>query len=312
MYRRHLPPLIALRAFDAVGRSGSLRAAAEALAVSPTVVSRHLANLEARLGVAILEPKGRSVALTEAGVRFHAEIAKAFDLIDAATEKLTAPRKTPLRLWCSPGIAVMRLLSLLPELEARLPAFSIHFHPTLASPDWKRGEADAEIFYAMADRPTRDGIMEIRLARPRVMPVAAPSLVGRLNRRAEEIELLYEAPWVHELSGDEWRSWMLAAGLRIDVRAEQRLDGGVRLWHAHLAIGAAELGQGVALANEFLVEEQLASGRLVEIGRTDVRLGVYGLALKTSEVETVAARALRAWLGEALRPMQKMHESAAN
>ena len=314
--RRNLPPLIALRAFEAVGTSGSIRAAAEALSVSPTVVSRHLANLEQRLSARLVEPKGRSVALTDAGARFHAEIAKAFDLIDQATEKLTRPRKAPLRLWCSPGIAVMRLLPRLPELEARLPDFSIHFHPTLAAPDWKRGEADAEIFYAPTERPARDGIVEAELARPRVMPVASPSLVGRLHRRADEIELLYEAHWVHELSGDEWRSFMHTAGLKIDARAEQRLEGGVRLWHAHLAIGAAELGQGVALANEFLVEEQLASGRLVEIGQTDVRLGTYGLALPSGAGEAASSQALRDWLGEALRPtsrhVQKTHESFAN
>jgi len=313
--RRHLPPLIALRAFDAVGTMGGIGAAALALNVSPTVVSRHLGNLEERLGERLVEPKGRSIALTDAGARFHAEIAKAFDLIDEATKKLTQPRKAPLRLWCSPGIAVMRLLPRLPELEARLPDFAIHLHPTLASPDWKRDEADAEIFYALAARPTCEGVTETELARPRVMPVASPALVGRLNRGAEDIELLYEAPWIHELSGDEWRIWLQSAGLSIDARAEWRLEGGVRLWHAHLAIGAAELGQGVALANEFLVEEQLASGRLVEIGRTDVQLGTYGLASPRAAAETAGSRALRAWLAEALRPttrhVQKTHASTA-
>lgn len=308
---RRLPPLIALRAFEAVGAVGSVRAAAEALSVSPTVISRHLGNLEQRLGVKLIEPKGRSIKLTDEGQRFYAEIAKAFDAIAEASEKLAAPRRAPMRLWCSPGIAVMRLLPRLPELEARLPGYALHLHPTLALPDFKRGEADAEIFYALQPRPAREGLTERELARPRVMPVASPALIGRLDRPVEDIRLLYEAPWIHEISGDEWRAWLIAAGLAVD---EQRLEG-VRLWHAHLAIGAAELGQGVALANEFLVEEQLAAGRLVEIGQTDVRLGVYGVAMPSASVRSEPMRALLEWLDEAMPAsglVQKRQQSPAN
>ncbi len=297
---RNLPPLVALRAFEAVGSTGSMRAAAETLAVSPTVISRHLDNLEKRLGVALIAPKGRSVTLTEAGARFHAEVARAFDLIDAATEQLVKPARKPLRLWCWPGLAVMRLLPRLPELEARLPGHAVHFHPTLARPDILHGEADAEIFYRTTEEPPRAGVVEIELARPRVMPVASPALVGRHMRPPDDLELLFELPWIHELSGDEWRTWLLAAGLTIDARAQERLEG-VRLWHAHLAIGAAQLGQGVALANELLVERDLAEGRLIEIGKTDVRLGSYVLAMRAEAQEEAPMRALADWLRQATR-----------
>ncbi|MBV8473481.1 MAG: LysR family transcriptional regulator [Hyphomicrobiales bacterium] len=298
---RNLPPLVALRAFEAVGSTGSVRAAAEALAVSPTVVSRHLDNLEKRLGVALIAPKGRSVTLTETGRRFHAEVARAFDLIDAATGELVKPVRQPLRLWCWPGLAVMRLLPRLPELEASLPGYAVHFHPTLARPDLNGGEADAEILYRTADEPRRAGIVEIELARPRVMPVASPALAGRLGRPPEDRELLFELPWIHELSSDEWRTWLHFAGLPIDGRAQERLEG-VRLWHAHLAIGAAQLGQGVALANELLVEGDLADGRLIEIGRTDVRLGSYVLAMRAETQDDEPMRALADWLLRATKP----------
>lgn len=298
---RRLPPLVALRAFEAVGAAGSMRAAAEMLAVSPTVISRHLDNLEKRLGVALIAPKGRSIELTEAGARFHAEIARAFDLIDAATDELVKPVRKPLLLWCWPGLAVMRLLQRLPALEVKLPGYAIHFHPTLARPDLRRHEADAEIFYRTADEPPAPGIVEIELARPRVMPVASPVLVSRHTRPPQDPELLFELPWIHEVSADEWRSWLQAAGLLIDGRAQDRLQG-VRLWHAHLAIGAAQLGQGVALANELLVETELAEGRLVEIGRTEVRLGAYVLAMRAERREEEPMYALLDWLQHATAP----------
>ena len=295
---RPLPPLVALRAFEAVGSTGSMRMAAEALSVSPTVISRHLDNLEKRLGVRLVAPKGRSVTLTEAGARFHAQISRAFNLIADATWELAKPAKTALRLWCWPGLAVMRLMPRLPALEARLPDYAIHLQPTLARPDLRRGEADAEIYYRMTEEPSRAGVAEIELGRPRVMPVASATLVRRQSRSPDDVELLFELPWIHELSGDEWRAWLEAAGLPVDARAQQRLEG-VRLWHAHLAIGAAQLGQGVALANELLVQNDLLEGRLVEIGRTDVRLGTYVLAMRVDAQDDPAMRALADWLVEA-------------
>ena len=275
-----------------------MRAAATALAVSPTVISRHLDNLEARLGVELVARRGRSIVLTEAGARFHAEIARAFDQIGAATEELSKPARAPLRFSCWPGLAVMRLLPRLPELEARLPGYAIHFHPTLARADLRRGEVDAEIYYRTQDKPVPAGIVELELAHPRVMPVASPALVRRQALPAEDLNLLFSLPWIHELSGDEWREWLGKAGLPIDARAEARLEG-VRLWHAHVAIGAAQLGQGVALANELLVENELAEGRLIEIGHSDVRLGAYVLAMRAETQASEPMQALTAWLRQA-------------
>jgi DNA-binding transcriptional LysR family regulator len=308
---RALPPLIALRAFEALGATGSVKAAAEALSVSPTVVSRHIDNLEQRLGAELVERKGRSVALTEAGARYYAEIAKAFDQIASATEDLVKPKSAPLKLSCWPGLAVMRLLPRLPELEAQLPGYSIHLQPTTARLDLRRGEVDAEISYRIGEPLARPGLVETELCRPRVMPVASPSAIGRLGRPAADIGLIYELPWIHELSGDEWRLFLEAAGLPIDRRAEHRLEG-VRLWHAHLAIGAARLGQGVALANELLIEDDLADGRLVEIGATEVRIGTYELAMRADAVASASMRALVEWLDRALRLTRRMRKTNAS
>ena len=292
-----LPPLTALRAFDAVGTAGGVRAAAATLNVGPTVVSRHIDNLEKWLGVALVRAKGRSMELTEAGAKFHAQITQAFAIIADATDEATKPARAPLRIWCTPGLAVMRLLPRLLELDARLPAFSIHLRPTLARPDLRHREADAEILYRAGEAEApREGLIEIELAKPRVMPVVSPALIRGQTRPASELALLFELPWIEELSSDEWSSWITKVGLSIDARAQQRLVG-ARLWHAHVAIGAARLGQGVTLANELLVEGDLTEGRLVEIGRTDVRLGAYVLVLRSEARDAPEMRELAAWLG---------------
>ena len=235
--------------------------------------------------------------LTEAGARFHAQITKAFAIIAEATDEATKPARTPLRIWCTPGLAVMRLLPRLPELEARLPAFSIHLRPTLARPDLRHREADAEILYRAGEAEApREGLIEIELAKPRVMPVVSPTLIDGRTRPASELALLFELPWIEELSSDEWCSWV-DESWSANRRARAAAAVGARLWHAHVAIGAARLGQGVALANELLVEGELTEGRLVEIGRTDVRLGAYVLALRTEAREAPEMRELAAWLG---------------
>jgi DNA-binding transcriptional LysR family regulator len=292
-----LPPLSALRAFDAVGTTGGIRAASQVLNVDPTVVSRHVDNLEKRLGVALVQAKGRNIALTEAGAKFHAEITKAFAIIADATEEVTKPTRAPLRIWCTPGLAVMRLLPRLPELEASLGGYSIHLRPTLARPNLARREADAEIFYRAdnAAEAPRKGLVEIELARPRVMPVVCPALVDKASRPARDMGLLFDLPWIEELSGDEWRDWIDKAGLPIGPREQEQMVG-ARLWHAHVAIGAATLGQGVALANEILVEADLAEGRLIEIGDADVRLGAYVLAMRAEAQGTRQMQELTAWL----------------
>src|ERR1700754_1064897 len=121
MKSSRLPPLVALRAFDAVGRRQSIRMAGDELAVSHTVVSRHLRNLEDWLGVKLIEARGRGVVLTAEGTRYHEKIGRAFEAIARATADLRPAAQRKLIIWCFPGLANRRLLVHLPELEALLP-----------------------------------------------------------------------------------------------------------------------------------------------------------------------------------------------
>jgi len=100
---------------------------------------------------------------------------------------------------------------------------------------------------------------------------------------------------IHEESTEQWERWFALA----DVADLPPLRG-QRLWHAHLAIEAARLGQGVALANDVLVADDLRGGALVEVMTSEVHMGTYQLvALKERWSEPVIA-ALRDWLKQAL------------
>ncbi|WP_456775829.1 LysR substrate-binding domain-containing protein [Bradyrhizobium sp. USDA 4369] len=293
MTRPRLPSLIALRAFEAVGRKGSVRAAGDELAVSHTVVSRHLQNLQRSLGVALVRAEGRGIALTNAGRTLHAEVSQAFDIIARATTQVRPASRPTLNIWCIPGLANRRLLLRLPELTGPPRNWDINLQPTLSHPDLERGEADAEIVYA--DMPAaKSGMLAEELVRPRVFPVASPAFLARFPALTS-LGALARASLIHEESTEQWERWFKLAGLHEPLTLR-----GQRLWHAHLAIEAARFGQGVALANDVLVADDVRSGALVEVLPSAVHMGAYQLIALRERWDEPAIVALRAWLKKVL------------
>jgi LysR family transcriptional regulator, glycine cleavage system transcriptional activator len=293
MTRPRLPSLTALRAFEAVGRTGSMRAAADELAVSHTVVSRHIQNLQESVGVGLVRGQGRGVMLTEAGIALHRQLSQAFDIIARATMSARPPSRSMLNIWCVPGVANRRLLMRLPELTGPPQDWEVNLQPTLSHPDLARGEADAEIVYADMVEERADVSAEA-LVRPRVFPVASPSYLARYPAITSLAELSAIA-LIHEESTEQWERWFGLARL-----ADLPPLRGQRLWHAHLAIEAARLGQGVALANDVLVEDDLRAGALVEVLSTSVHMGTYQLVALKDRWSDPAIVALRHWLRKVL------------
>lgn len=293
MIRPRLPSLIALRAFEAVGRTGSVRGAGDELAVSHTVVSRHLQNLQRSLGVALVRAEGRGIALTSAGQVFHAQVTQAFDIIARATTMVRPAARPTLNIWCIPGIANRRLLLRLPELTGPPRNWDINLQPTLSHPDLSRGEADAEIVYADTV-DIRGPLMAEALVRPRVFPVASPAYLARYPDIAT-LPGLARAALIHEESTEQWERWFALAGL-----PDPGPLRGQRLWHAHLAIEAARFGQGIALANEVLVDDDLRSGTLVEVLPSPIYMESYQLVALKERWDDPAISALRVWLKKVL------------
>ncbi len=293
------PPYATLRAFEAVGRLGGIRRAALALGLDHAVVSRHLRALEQWAGVPLINRQREGRVLTDAGAQYHQRITRALDEIAQASAELISVRNDGvLRIWCMPGFAVGWLTSRLPRFQALVPQVDLVLRPHDTSPDFTRYEADVDIHYFAGLEPLHltgaSGARRIEIAHPEVFPVANPS-VARSLRPIARIQELLDAPLLHEESEAHWRSWFAACG----VVCPERLPG-PRLWHAHLAIEAARHGQGVALANPFLLGDDLAAGRLVPVlekhlgGR--ITLGVYAFTARADRWQSPPVAELRRWL----------------
>ena len=286
--RGRLPPFSGVRAFEAVGRTASMRRAAADLGVCHTVVSRHVRNLEAWLGTRLVQSGPRGVVLTEEGRGYFRTISAAFDQIAAATADLKpATARGVLRLWCVPGLAARWLASRLADLQTALPEVEIVLRATTEPPDFAHHEADAAIRFAeTADVSGRALLVE----RSRLFPVAAPAWVAERPPIATLADL-EGARLLHEESRDQWRRWFEAAGHR------PRGDlAGPRLWYASSALDAAVAGQGVALATRLQAADDIVAGRLVELLATDVDLGGYWLVAPPARWNDPVLARFRGWL----------------
>ena len=252
---RRLPSLTALRAFEAAARHENLSRAAEELFVTHGAISRQIREIEAELGTALFERRGRRLVLTEAGRLYQRSVTAAFDDLAAATERLrhaaTARRLTLNVLstfamrWLIPRLG--RFQQLHPQIELRL--------VTSDRPIARLGEP----FDLAVRRGPEDwvGYRSAPFMTEQEFPVCSPALLARNPITAPEDlrrHILLEA----ETRPESWRRWLRAAGVpQLQPAGRQHFD------HFYLCLGAAEDGLGVALGPMPLLADDLAAGRLV-------------------------------------------------
>jgi DNA-binding transcriptional LysR family regulator len=299
--RKSLPPFATLRAFEAVGTLRGIRRAAQALKLDHAVVSRHIRSLEEWAGTRLIERVRGSIALTEQGARFHGRIAAALlEISDAAAELAVRAQEHRLQIWSVPGFASQWLTRHLASFQAASPDIEIEIHPTDHSPDFTRYEADIDIRYVAGSKAfsaavVRGGVRRFELARPCVFAVTSPDCAARLGPGGTAAHLLH-APLLHEENDSQWHAWFAAHQVAVSGTIK-----GPRMWHADVAIEAARRGQGVALANPFLLGDDLVSGRLVNLVPPPtpdggVTLGAYVLSTRADSWQSPAVAQFRCWI----------------
>jgi DNA-binding transcriptional LysR family regulator len=301
--RKSLPPFEALRAFDAVARLGGVRKAAQYLCRDHAVISRHLRAIEEWTGARLVERTSGGVALTEEGQRYHAEIAAAMNIISGATTQLMKRGDShALHILCMPGFALHWLACRLGDFEKANADVDVQLRPANRSPELLAQDADVEIRLAPTYGPPLDvpaSLRCIEVARAPIVAVASRAYLANAAPIAQPRDLLSHQ-LLHEENFDRWRNWLSAHGVCEEVEIT-----GPRLWQGHLTLDAARHGRGIALTNSLIVADDLAAGRLVEVGEdcssflphTD---GIYYLIAHADRWDTPLMRKFRYWLMSSL------------
>jgi LysR family glycine cleavage system transcriptional activator len=290
-----LPPLNALRAFEAVARRLSFSRAAEDLHVTPGAVSQQIRFLEQHLGQSLFDRTRRSVALTEAGMRMLPEIQAGLETLSRALGgKAAAPAGRTLTISVAPSFASKWLLPRLRDFSDRHPEIELRISATVGLADFKRDRVDLAIRLGRGNYPDLHAEL---LFGEMLAPLCAPQLVagkGRL-RNPDDLRkhrLLHDTSLPGEHEQSSWERWLARAGAK-HVPAHR----GARFSLAEHAMQAAIDGAGVVLGRLVLAEADLAAGRLLRPFKTVLPLDVsYFLVMPKASLRRSEVQSFRDWL----------------
>ncbi len=286
--RRFLPSIASLSALEALDRLGSATAAAKALSLTQSAVSRQLQTLETQLGVTLFLRDGRNMVLTPEAAEYAADVREALQRITQASLKLTInPTGGSLNLAILPTFGMRWLVPRLPDFARAHPEVTINLSTRLKQFSFASEPFDAAIHFGNSDWP---GTRSMRLLGETVLPVCAPSLLeAQMPRQAADVLAL---PLLHiETRPEAWPAWFAAHGV-----SGARLTG--TTYDQFSTITQAALhGLGVALLPTYLAAPDVAAGRLVSAWGDAVQSpGAYHLVWPVEKSGNAALGAFRDWL----------------
>jgi DNA-binding transcriptional LysR family regulator len=292
-----MPPMAMLRAFDAFGRIGGIRRAADHLGIDHAAVSRHLRALETLVGTALIDRSGGTHRLTDDGTVYHRAISAALADIATETRRLRRRGDGRLSLWCVPGFAFHWLAPRLSRFSEANPEIAVELRPSDRPPSYKTSEVDGDIRYDRDEGASPVEARRVELARPAIFPVCSPAYLAEIGGAVADAAAIMDLRLLHEENDVEWRMWFAAQGLTL---AADPLPGS-RLWHAHLVLDACRAGRGVALTNHLLLGDDLAAGRLVRLtpqsdAFAEPRLGAYVLTIRRDRWAEHDVVRFRTWI----------------
>lgn len=296
-----LPPIQALRAFEATGRLLSMSRAAEELHLTHGAVSRHIKAMEEQLSVPLFQRLTRRIVLTRAGSDFHLTVTRVLGDLAREVERLRGlPGASRLAISTGVSFASKWLAPRLHRLKAAHPEFDLHLEVTDTDVNLDAGLVDVAILYGLGRYPK--GHAE-RILEETVTPVCSPAYLaqaGGLSTPADLLgcALLHEVPMTAS-----WADWFAHAG----VRGVRGLHGPT-FSHGSMSVEAAIRGEGVALGRSVLVAGDIAAGRLVA-PFAGIQLPVdsgYDMVCRAGNQDSPKVRVIREWL---LQEIQRDREA---
>lgn len=296
-----LPPLNALRAFEAAGRHLSFKKAAEELCVTQGAVSRHIRLLEEHVGTHLFLRQHRQVVLTASGDQYLRDVREAFRRLHEATAALVADSdRVSLKVRVPPTFAIRWLVPRMAQFQARHPDMSVQISTPFSSLVFER-DVDMAVYYPTPALPA--GIVVERLFDEVLLPIVSPSIAlsGPALNAPDDLRhytLLHSMLRVHD-----WQQWLSAAGAtQVDPWS------GLKFENSALVYRGVSEGVGVAVAQVMFAADDTISGQFLAPFETCVRNDTgYFLVYPEDRLHNPAAREFRDWL---LEEMERSRELA--
>ncbi|WP_226622754.1 transcriptional regulator GcvA [Brucella anthropi] len=286
---RRLPPLNALKAFEAAARHLSVKLAAEELCVTPGAVSQMLKVLEESLGVRLFDRVTRGIYLTDAGRDYLPSIRNAFRQIADASERITNQSETGLlTIGITPFFASAWLIPRLASFREAQPDIDLKIITSNALVDFSRSDVDIAIRHGMGRYP---GLRSDRVVTVEVIAVATADLVKELGIPDQPSDLV-RWPQVHDAERQGWSLWFEAHNV-----SERTIARGPSFDDSGLLLKAVLAGQGAGLLPAALVEDELTSGQLIQLlPSTSMEEFAYYLVCPDNKQQVPKITAFRDWI----------------
>jgi LysR family glycine cleavage system transcriptional activator len=290
-YPRRLPPLHALRAFEAAARHGSFKKAAAELFVTPTAVSHHVRVLETALGVKLFERHAKGTELTAHGRQLYPVLREGFDAFAEAIARLKSRKvRTVVTLSATVAFTARWLAPRVPAFHKEHPNIDLRLHASDETVDLRSGMADAAIRFG---RGKYEGLAAEPLYAESFAPVCSPRLALREPRDLANHTMIHFEWRRQRRDNPTWHRWLRETGLP-DLAPKADLI----FTDESQAIQAALAGHGVALLALSLVSDELERGTLIRPFAQVLDMEGYGydFVYLPEHAQSPRIAALRAWI----------------
>ena len=250
-----IPPLNALKTFEAAARHLSFTKAANELFVTQAAVSHQIKSLEDFLSIKLFVRRNRTLLLTEEGQAYSFELKDIFNSLQDATDKLLVKaNKGAITVATPPSFASQWLVPRISQFSVEHPDIDVRIQAVDKSEGFLTDGVDVAIYYGKGTWP---GVISEKLHSEFFTPMFSPLLFSR-DTPFYTLKELKNQNLLHDCSREMWKSWLK----KFDVKGINANQGAV-FSHSMMVLQAAALGQGVALGNTVLARPELEAGRLI-------------------------------------------------
>lgn len=289
-----IPSTQALRALDSFARHGTVWQAADELNLTRSAVSHQLRLLERDLGFSLFNRVGTRIELTPQGVAYAQDVCRALTAIAGSAQR-NAGRGVSgaLTVSSTAGFAASWLCPKIGRFRAAFPDVALSIVTPRRLDDVSNPDVDAFISFGAGSLP---GMQAELLQEVEFTPLCSPALLNRLGGMGEPADVR-RAGLLHLFDTEDWRAWFRKAGLE-----EASARGGVVFSDMNLVYAAALNAQGIAMGDEFICHEAMATGQLVRPFDLAIRSPrSYYLVVAPQKARSPVVEAFRTWLQNELR-----------